>query len=946
MSNKKMLIEHWLPLETLSAECMRERVASSALPPLYFLHVWWARRPLLICRAAILASVLPAWSEDWPKHLLERYPSEKMYHKWFKRACGILGDPVKGRQLIQWAKGKDIRLKEKPYKHKRAFTVSPSEDLIDEIQDLIEYAFGKRQLTVLDAFAGGGSIPFEARRYGFDVVANELNPVACVVLKATLEYPFEYGYTLLKDLKKYGNELCERVRDRLEPFYPIEEGESIHAFLWARTVKCPYTGKPIPLSPNWWLSRKGKKKAAVRPIFDPSASEARFEILRGKQLEGYDPSEGTVSRGKGVSPWAQNQPVTGKYIKQEAQAGRMGQQLYAVAIKKSRGMDFRTPTAKDFAAVRRADEELEKKMPEWEARGVVPTEDFPDGYTNRQAANYGIRKWVDLFTSRQLFSLCTFLEEMYKQFEELRVQSEEKAKAIKTLLSVAFDKAPNYNSLLAYWDASRTKIAHVFSRHDFSFTWCPPEFDASRNLYPWVLNQIVDAYSSLSKLAPNISSNISINMASAADMEEIESESIDHATTDPPYYDNVFYGESSDFFYVWLKRTLGTTFPEWFQSYLTNKDDEATANYTRFEYAGKKKHMLARQDYERKMAASFRELHRVLRPEGTITVMFTHKQIDAWDTLATSLLNAGFEIESSWPVHTESEHSLHQAKKNAAKSTILLTCRKREVSEDKVWWEDIKGDVRRQARKSAEEFEEQGITGVDLYIATFGPTLSILSKNWPVYTSEVDEDTGEPKKLQPETALDLARAEVVALRKKGLLLGREVHFDPVTDWYLMAWDLFGAAEFPADEARKLAISLGLDLDRLLIKDKKLLRKKGSFVKMRLPWERGKKGMVDPDMQVYSCLLDAAHTAMMLYKQEGAQHCETFLEQADLLADDNFRQLMQALLLAIPRTRDKGKLNRPEAAVLEDMRLAFFDELEVPPDPDVEAVQGELGLDQE
>jgi hypothetical protein len=210
----------------------------------------------------------------------------------------------------------------------------------------------------------------------------------------------------------------------------------------------------------------------------------------------------------------------------------------------------------------------------------------------------------------------------------------------------------------------------------------------------------------------------------------------------------------------------------------------------------------------------------------------------------------------------------------------------------------------------------------------------------------VDEDTGEPKKLQPETALDLARAEVVALRKKGLLLGREVHFDPVTDWYLMAWDLFGAAEFPADEARKLAISLGLDLDRLLIKDKKLLRKKGSFVKMRLPWERGKKGMVDPDMQVYSCLLDAAHTAMMLYKQEGAQHCETFLEQADLLADDNFRQLMQALLLAIPRTRDKGKLNRPEAAVLEDMRLAFFDELEVPPDPDVEAVQGELGLDQE
>jgi adenine-specific DNA methylase len=949
MANKKMLIEHWLPLETLSAECMRERGASSALPPLYFLHVWWARRPLLISRVAILASVLPAWSEDWPEHLLERYPSDKMYHKWFKRACGILGDPVHARKLLDYAKAKGERISN-PYDSERAFKVSPNAELIEEIRDLTEYAFGKRNLTVLDAFAGGGSIPFEARRYGFNVVANELNPVACVILKATLDYPFRYGEELLKDLKRYGNEICSRVQERLKPFftdvsteYPKAVGV---AYLWARTVKCPYTGKPIPLSPNWWLRKKGKKKAAVRPVFDPSASEACFEILRGKQLEGYDPSEGTVSRGKGVSPWAHNQPVTGKYIKQEAQAGRMGQQLYAVAIKKSRGMEFRAPTAEDFVAVKRADNELEKKLPEWDAKGFVPYEDFPYGYTNRQSANYGVRKWVDLFTSRQLLALCTFLEEMDEQFDKLKLESANKAQAIKVYLEFVIGKAVNYNSRMSVWHPTRSSMANAFDRHDYSFKWSHGEFDASRNLYQWGLDQIVDAYRGLGRLATGYASDININKSSAADLAVVESDSIDHICIDPPYYDNVFYAESSDFFYVWLKRVLGDTFPKWLHSYLTNKDDEATANYTRFEYAGKKKHILARQDYERKMAASFRELHRVLRLEGTITVMFTHKQIDAWDTLATSLLNAGFEIESSWPVHTESEHSLHQAKKNAAKSTILLTCRKREVTEDKVWWEDIKGDVRRQARKSAEEFEAQGITGVDLYIATFGPTLSILSKNWPVYTSEVDEDTGEPKKLQPETALDLARAEVVALRKKGLLLGREVHFDPVTDWYLMAWDLFGAAEFPADEARKLAISLGLDLDRLLIKDKKLLRKKGSFVKMRLPWERGKKGMVDPDMQVYSCLLDAAHTAMMLYKQEGAQHCETFLEQADLLADDNFRQLMQALLFAIPRTRDKGKLNRPEAAVIEDMRLAFFDELEVPPDPDVEAVQGELGLDQE
>jgi len=176
---KPLLIESWLPIEAIGAESQRERGASSALPPLYFLHVWWARRPLTTSRAAILASVLPQWSADFPPHLREKFPNEEKYHKWVEFLIGIRGDPVQGRKLVNWAKSKDIKLKFHPYDGApRAFTVNPSAEDLQKMGDLLEWTWGKRDLSVLDTFAGGGSIPFEALRYGFTTYANDLNPVA------------------------------------------------------------------------------------------------------------------------------------------------------------------------------------------------------------------------------------------------------------------------------------------------------------------------------------------------------------------------------------------------------------------------------------------------------------------------------------------------------------------------------------------------------------------------------------------------------------------------------------------------------------------------------------------------------------------------------------------------------------------------------------------------
>ena len=955
-SRPPVLIERWFPIDVIGAESMRDASAAKK-PPLNRLHVWWARRPLTASRAAILASVLPAWSEDWPDALRERFPDEKSYERWFVRLCGIFGDPVAGRNVLLAARGSG-KMIPNPYKHPRAFTVSPSEDMLAEMGDLLEHTWGKRDLKMLDPFSGGGSIPFEALRYGFATYANELNPVASVILKATLDYPFRFGPTLAKDIEHYGAILAKRVQERLSPYFTDLESENPDAvgaaYLWARTVRCPYTGKPIPLSPNWWLV-KGANPVAVRPVFDPDASEARFEILHEAAMSSFDPDQGTVKRGNAISPWEHNQPVDGDYIKAEAQAGRMGQQLYAIAVKRRGGFDFRPPQPEDARVAATAEEELAKLLPSWQARGVVPVEEITSvSNYDRGHRLYGISHWHEAFAPRQLLSLGVAVEELLALGEIVRseVKDRGRAEAVQTLLGLAMDKACDYNSCFTRWDSTRTKVANTFDKHGFGHLWSHPEFDASGNLIPWVVAQVADAFKGIASLAvtdermfdsESRTVPISFSRGPAAAISSVADRSIDAICTDPPYEANVMYAECSDFFYVWMKRTVGSLHAEFFNEELTNKDDEAVANAARFASMGRKKNALALEDYERKMASAFREMHRVLTDDGVLTVMFTHKKVEAWDTLATSLIGAGFAIHSSWPVHTESEHSLHQAKKNAAQSTIMLTCRKREVSTEPVWWDDLKGRIRRVAREKAEEFEAQGIRGVDLYIATFGPTLAILSENWPVLTSEVDERTGEPKLLRPEVALDLAREEVIDLRKQGLLLGRTVAFDPFTDWYLMAWDAFQAQEFPGDEARKLALALGLDLERQVIAEKKLVTKKSATVLLQPPKARRKRGMVDPDLRTFPAWIDAVHTAMLLYQEDGGPACKQLLSEAGLLNDSTFKALVQALLNAIPRTKQKGQFVCPEAETLEAMRLAFFDDLTAPPEAAVAPTshQGDL-----
>lgn len=806
--------------------------------------------------------------------------------------------------------------------------------------------------TVADPTAGGGSIPFTAIRYGLSTQANDLNPVAAAVLRAGVDLPARFGTGLVADLQQWGDVLIDRIRARTLEFFPDGPDGQVTNFIFVRSIRCPRTGKPVPLAPNWWLSRE-KDGVAVRCITAQDGGELdepAFEIVKGEAIDTRVVNAGTIARGTAVSPW-DGLTIDADYIRAEAQAGRMGSILYAVAVRTGAGRGFRAPTTTDLDALAAAEAELARVLPEWDAADVLPDEAFPDG-NDMRPVTYGMPRWRDFFSPRQLLVHGTFVEEYRKLIPEVRaaIPDPDRADAVLALLTMMQGKAVNWNALLASWNVGAQSMRSVFDRHDFSFKWTYAEFEGARELWPWTLRQLVDAYTGIAGLlAPGDSDHITadelawpvpgpvtVTRHNAADMPGIADASIELVCIDPPYYDNVMYAELSDFFYVWEKRTLGQLWPEVFANELTDKVAEAVANPSRFAHAGRRKAELATLDYERKMTAIFAEAHRILADAGVLTVMFTHKQAEAWDTLGQSLLEAGFSIQASWPVKTEREQSLHQARLNAAASTMLLVCRKRPERTDtrQVFFETVEPEIRQAAQQAYRRYTEAGFEGVDLLLATYGPTLAVLASQWPVYSSEPGPD-GQSRLLRPGEALQVAQEEVVRLHRHRLV-ARQVEFDPLTDFWLLAWDTFKAREFPYDEARKLALAVGgLDIDE--VKRAKVLGQKSGSVILQEPRARYRRDAdadapgVNRDREVFATLVDALHTAMYVVDLDGAAAVKAWLDRRQFTTDERFRALVEAAVLAVPRVKQKGEFTVTEAGLLERVVVAAFPDIELPAD---------------
>ena len=874
---KKRLIEHALPVKELSKEGAREKAIRHG--HISTLHVWWARKPLVASRAAVFASLVGADAMD-----------DIGFEKFVANLCQWEvhdGDPV-GRHLLEQARA------------------------------LIRQRFPDAPPKVLDPFAGGGSIPLESLRLGCEAHAVEYNPVAYLILKATIEYPQKYGPRLAEDVRKWGEWVLERAKGELASFYPPgPNGETVVAYIWSRTVRCPNPtcGGSIPLFRQFWLARKPNKKVALYPVPDRGAKRVDFRILEGKTLEqamqaGFDPSEGTVSRANAhclvCGSGAQN-----KYIRQEAREGRLGHRLVALVTTrgKGQGRNYHLARPEDLEAFRRAARRLEelKQTPSPWPNGLpwVPEEParlVGAGQQQSVDASYGFLDWGKFFNPRQSLALVTFgkwVREAIRRLAPLPSPTgrgaggegfdPEYAKAVGTYLAFAVDKLAAFNCNLTRWLNHREGICPLFSGHYINMSWDYVEaMPLQGGTGSW--EEPIKSFFDIISLSPKQYHGVT-GLASATNLRP-NIGYFDAVITDPPYYDSVPYADLSDFFYVWLRRTVGDLYPEAFRWELTPKDEEAVMNPARFG-GGKKGEEIARRHYERLMGEAFGEIRRVLKPDGVAVVMFTHRSTAAWEALIRSLLSAGLYPTASWAVHTELEGSTHQVEKGAVRSTILMACRKRAQS-GVGWYHQIRDELHRVVRERLAYFWEMGLRGADFFISAIGPAVGVFGRYEAVRRPDGSE-------VSVAELLDEVRtlAADFALERLGKDLGL---VDAPTRFYVLWRWAYGGAGLEFDEANKLSKSLGSELDELS-NQFRLIRCKGEMVTLpdflsRLrdeslsrPIHRALEEGKVHDLP----LVDVLHLALTFWRRGAREELTQLLALGGFQKEDHrFWQLAQAL----------------------------------------------------
>ncbi|MHB1125576.1 MAG: DUF1156 domain-containing protein [Bacillota bacterium] len=817
-------------------------------------------------------------------------------------------------------------------------------------------------LLVLDPTAGGGSIPFEAMRLGHKVIANDLNPVAAIILHATLDYPVRYGLELKDDIEEWGQKLVDNLEVKLNYLYPygfrlpelerrllekhlnkfldyIDEydKDDIKDYLYTRQVTCPHCGGEAPLLNTCWLSKEGEKWG-VRIVTDGRSRGGKvwfetYHVKANRGPNGEDPDYATVNGGVGTCIHCR-QAITSDEIKSQGRGesphGKWQDRLYCVAavryqpkLDKSGGLQrykggerageiktekilfFRPPNAQDLKALTEAEKRLQQCWPEWERQGLIPTETIPLGHKTTEPLRVGMTRWCDMFTPRQLLGHLTLVEELNRIkpaiLEEL---GEERGRAVVTYLQFMLDKCVDYNSRQTRWIPQRAIVSGTFGRHDFSMKWTFGEiiYTGLNSGAAWGLSQILDAYSGIAKLVQpqhkilrDESPPATIFCGTAAHLD-VPSHTVDVICIDPPYYNNVQYAELSDFYYVWQRRTLQDLYPEVFRRRLTNKTEEAVANPAREGSAAK-----AAIEYERLMGEIFAECRRVLKDNGLMTIMFTHKTQEAWEALTRSLIENGWMITSSFPVESEFKNSQNIMENASAASSIFLTCRKR-VSKGSTpaTWTGYGGggvarQIREEVRKGLKDFETLKLNAVDEMVASYGRALRVLSERWPVLDGD---ETVSPIRAMNEASAVVAQHQITRLTQGRLEVD---DLNPEAAMALTLYGIFGLSYLPYDEALNLSRSLNIGLEgrgagytvkgRMIgINDENQggrlrntkpeesgyqapLLRRGSKLRLALPEERNKRRMSNPQTE-----WDVLQGLILAYREGDIPVARSFLVQ--------------------------------------------------------------------
>jgi putative DNA methylase len=853
------------PLRQASLDAVHEKSVRHG--HLSTLHIWPARRPLAASRAALIATLLPDPGTSAGRQTLVTKLGGTIVRRPHKQSGKIKEETVGG--ILHWGR--------------------ESHPDVAWFRKQIRIACGGRAPRVLDPFAGGGAIPFEAMRLGCEVTAGDINPVAWFVLKCTLEYPQRLaGKTwrlpdfalesaafcaawakhrgkrrptqgkelpasanpgqmaflsapeadLSWHIRAWGQWLVDRVRHDLQAFYPTVDGKPTVAYLWARTVTCKNCRATVPLLKTKWLVRKDAKRVllTVTPREDgtgvdldidhrvpPATGSAAQRKQRDKQL-----GQGTMS-GSGVTCPVCSTIMTMEDLRLEGRAGRLGTVMTAVVVDGAKGKEYRRPTPLEIERAEAAIAELDRVFAS--VPFGLPEEPTPTRSQFSGVANYGFDRWSKLFTPRQLLALGTITQAIREVRSEAAAcgYPPEWTETISAYLAAALDRVADRGSSVCHWDVSYEKISNTFSAFRLPITWdfseTNPIGDTSGSLagqLEWVARFVDHALLATAGVPAPAVHRVSAIAAAY--------EGMDVVLTDPPYYDAIPYADLMDFFYVWLRRSLHGLSPELdtaFDAPLSPKwdqdaqDGELIDDASRF--GGDRE--ASKRAYEEGMFRAFQQSYRALGPEGRLVIVFAHKQPDAWETLVSAIIRAGFVVDASWPIQTEMSNRTRALSSAALSSSVWLVCRKRSPAARPGWDGTVLEAMQAQLATRLRDYWDAGLRGPDFVWAATGPALEAYSRhpavrkaNSPGSLMEVAEFLQQVRRMVVDFVVGRVLSQQGAADASGL--------DAVTTYYLLHRYDFGMEPAPIGSVILYAMSCGLS-DGALVKPWDVVARKGA-----------------------------------------------------------------------------------------------------------------------